>query len=226
VTTAAAVPLLPILITGLAVVGVGVGFYVAYLGEKKRTAALFDVALRMGLTFEAKVSDEEAATLGSFHLFQRGHARKGKNLMRGKAGGAEVVVLDYQYTTGGGKNSQTFRQTVAIFPGVATAGRPDFTLGPEHWWSKIGALFGQKDINFEASEGFSKHYLLKGPDEAAIRALFGAEALGFFAQHQGWSVESAAGALAVYRGNKRCRPEEFQPFLAETAAVRRALVRD
>jgi hypothetical protein len=223
---AAAPPLAPFLIIGAVLVTIGIGAYLAYIGEKKRTAALFDVATRLGFTFEPTVSNETAATLGSFHLFNVGHGRKGKNLMRGKAAGAAAIVLDYQYTVGGGKNSHTYRQTVVIYPPSPDAPPvPDFTLGPEHWWNRIGDVFGHRDIDFEASEEFSKHYLLKGPDEAAIRALFGAEALGYFAQHQGWSVEAAGGSMAVYYSGRRAKPEEMQPFVAETAAVRRALVR-
>ena len=200
--------------------------YIAYVAEQKRSAALADVALRMGFNFEAKVPKERLATLGPFHLFKRGHSRKARNLMRGKSGDAEVVVLDYQYTTGGGKNSHTHNQTVAIYPGAGSAAAlPEFTLAPEHWWDKVGQVLGYRDIDFEASEEFSKHYLLRGPDETAIRAAFGMDTLGFFAQNQGWSVESAGGALAVYRGDKRAKPEEMQPFVAETANVRRALAR-
>ncbi len=220
-------PLLPVLIFGAVILTIAIGGYFGYQAEKKRTAALFDVATRTGFTFEAKVSDEEAATLGSFHLFRVGHSRRGKNLMRGRSGTADAVILDYQYTVGGGKNSHTYSQTVAIYPrSTDAASPPDFTLGPEHWWNKIGEVFGHKDINFEASEEFSKHYLLKGPDEAAIRALFGAEPLGFFAQHEGWSVEACGGSLLVYHLSQRAKPEEMQAFLADTAAVRRALVHD
>ena len=221
----AVAPLVPFLFFAAAVVAVGAGLYLAYIGEKKRTAALFDVATRMGFSFEPRVSNETAATLGSFHLFKRGHARKGKNLMRGKSGDSEVIVLDYQYTTGGGKSSHTHNQTVALYLVAATeVRRAEFTLGPEHWWDKIGQVFGYQDIDFESSEEFSKHSLLRGPDESAVRAAFGTNVLGFFAQNQGWSVESAGGSLAVYHAEKRCKPEEFQPFLAETAAIRRALV--
>ena len=90
---------------------------------------------------------------------------------------------------------------------------PEFTLAPEHCVAPGRPVFGYQDIDFEASEEFSKHYLLRGPDEAAIRAAFGAEALGFFAQNPGWSVESCGGSLAVYRAGKRCKPEQVQPFL-------------
>ena len=221
-----AAPALPFIIIGFIAVTVGVGAYIAYLNEKKRTAALFDVATRMGFTFEPKVSNDEAATLGSFRLFKTGRSRKGKNLMRGRADGADAIVLDYQYTTGSGKSSHTHVQPVVLYPGVPTDARlPDVTLAPEHWWTKIGELFGYQDIDFESSEEFSKNYLLRGPDESAIRAAFGMNVLGFFAQNPGWSVESAGGQLAVYHTERRPKPEELQAFVAETATVRRALTR-
>ena len=212
----------PIIAGVLAVVGAAI--YATQKAEQKRAAALADVALRLGFAYLAQIPEEQLAALGDFHLFKHGHSRRARSVMRGKSGDAEVVLMDYQYTTGGGKDSHTFRQTVAIYPGVARA-LPEFTLAPENVLAKIGQLFGYQDIDFEASEEFSKHYLLRGPDEAAIRAAFGAEALGFFAQSRGWSVESCGGALAVYRGGKRCKPEELQPYVAEVDAVRRALAR-
>jgi len=213
-----------VVLIGLGALAMVGGFiYFAYVAAQKRSAALADVAVRIGFTFEPKVAEERLAALGSFHLFKRGHRRIARNLLTGKADAGPVVLLDYQYTVGGGKDSHTYQQTVAVFQEVA--GLPEFTLAPEQVWQKVGSLFGYQDIDFEASEEFSKHYLLRGPDESAIRAAFGAEALGFFGQAKGWSVEAAGGALAVYRGSKRVKPEEIQPFLAETAAVRRALSR-
>lgn len=220
----AATPLVPILFFGAVLLAVGAGVWLAYVYEKKRTALLADASLRMGFNFRPKLPKEEIPTLGSFHLFNLGHNRTAKNVMTGRSEGSDVTVLDYQYVTGGGKNSHTWSQTVAIFPGAEAL--PAFMLSPEHWWDKLGEILGHKDINFDASPEFSKHYLLKGPDEARIRAEFGAEALGFFAQQQGWSVESAGGKLAVYRADRRSKPEELPVFMSEVAAVRRALVHD
>ena len=220
---AAATPLLPFVIMGAVVATMGAVLYGSWAYEKKRTAALADACLRFGFNFQPQIPAEQASTFGTFHLFNRGHRRKGWNLMTGKAGGAAVAMFDYRYTTGGGKNSHTWTQTVAVFP--EAGGLPAFLLAPEHWWDKLGEILGQKDIDFEASPDFSKHYLLKGPDETAIRTAFGAEALGYFGQHEGWSVEAKDGALAVYRVGKRPKPEELQTFVADVAAVRRALVR-
>jgi hypothetical protein len=202
----------------------GTVIYYAVVGERKRREALAQTALMLGFTYLDKVPETVAAGLGNFHLFRRGHSKSGRNMMEGKSGDAPVTLLDYQYTTGGGKDSHMHRQTIAIFRGAAT-GVPEFELTPEHWWDRVAQVFGYKDIDFEASEEFSRRYLLRGPDESAIRAAFGTEALGFFAQNLGWSVESLGGSLAVYRADKRCKPEEIQPFLAEAAAVRRALVK-
>jgi hypothetical protein len=217
-------PLVPILIFGAVVAAVGIGVSLAYAYEKKRTAALADACLRMGFDFQPKVPKERIPTLGSFHLFNVGRGRSGFNLMTGKADGAPVSIFDYRYTVGGGKSSHTFVQTVAVFPGVG--GLPEFVLAPEHWWDKLGQALGMRDINFEASPEFSKSYILKGPDEARIRTAFGAEALGFLAQNPAWSVEVKGDAILIYRLGSRPKVEEMPQFVAEVAAVRRALVHD
>jgi len=221
---AAAAPMLPFIAMAAVLAAVGSGIYLSYALERKRTAALADTCVRMGFNFQPKIPKEQIPTFGTFHLFNLGRGRTGWNLMTGKANGAAVSLFDYKYTTGSGKSSHTWTQTVALFQGAGSL--PEFLLAPEHWWDKIGALLGHHDINFDASPDFSRHYLLKGPDEAAIRSAFGAETLGFFAQNLGWSVEVKAGALAVYRLSKRPKPEEMQAYVAEVAAVRRALGHD
>ena len=205
-----------------AIPAIGAVFFLSHVYEKKRTAALADACLPIGFNFRPVISLEQIPTFETFHLFNSGRRRKGWNLMTGKADGVAVLLFDYRYTTGDGRNSHTLTQTVAVFP--EAGGLPDFLLSPEHWWNKIGDIFGHKDIPFEASPDFSKHYLLKGPDESAIRAAFGAEALWFFEQHPGWSVEAKDGKLAIYRIKSRLKPEEMQTFIAEIGAVRRALV--
>jgi hypothetical protein len=205
-----------------AVPAIGAVFYMSYVYEKKRTAALADACLQIGFNFQPAVSKEQIPTFGAFRIFDSGYRRKAWNLMTGKTDGVAVLLFDYRYTAGSGRSSHTWTQTVAVFP--EAGGLPDLLLSPERWWDKIGDIFGHKDIPFEASPGFSKHYLLKGPDEIAIRTAFGAEALWFFEQHPGWSVEAKDGKLAIYRIKSRLKPEEMQTFIAEIGAVRRALV--
>ena len=144
--------------------------------------------------------------------------------MTGRAGDHEVKLLDYRYTTGGGKDSRTWSQTVALFPQRAQ-GLPAVLLAPENIFHKIGQVFGNQDIDFDSSPEFSSHYLLRGADEMAIRSAFGAAALGYFAQQRGWHVEVAGGNLGVYRSDKRCMPEEVRTFREEARAALRTLGR-
>ncbi len=112
---------------------------------------------------------------------------------------------------------------MALFP--ASARRiPDFVLAPENLFHKIGQAFGYQDIDFESHPDFSKRYLLRGPDEAAIRAAFAPAALSYLEQHVGWHVEVKDETAAVYRAGKRVKPEDLPTFLEDARAILRVLV--
>jgi len=66
---------------------------------------------------------------------------------------------------------------------------------------------GYQDIDFEISPGFSKKYLLRGPDDAAIRSVFTSRALIFFESEPGLCVEADGRKLIVYRHSVRVKPE-------------------
>jgi hypothetical protein len=143
--------------------------------EQKRTEALAAASQTMGFAFEPDGDLEVLKGFGDLPLYGRGHSMKVMNVMTGQAGDRDVKLFDYRYTTGSGKNSHTWSQTVALFP-KAGQGLPDLLLAPENVFHKIGAAFGYQDIDFDTSPDFSSHYLLRGPDEMAIRAAFSAAA--------------------------------------------------
>jgi hypothetical protein len=192
--------------------------------ERKRTEAMAAACQAMGYTFEEKGDVEALRTFGDLPVFDHGHSKTARNVMTGTVANHPVKLFDYRYTTGSGKNSHTYRQTVALFPGGAQ-GLPDFALAPENFFHKIGGFFGYQDIDFEASPDFSSHYLLRGSDEMAIRTAFSADALSFFAQQRGWNVEVRSAHAGVYRSGKQCKPEEAPAYLAEALNVVRAVVR-
>ena len=192
--------------------------------ERQRTEALAAACQGMGLTFEPDGDLDAIRALGDLPLYNHGHSKQLRNVMSGQVRERDLRLFDYQYTTGGGKNSHTWRQSVALFPGAGES-LPEFLLAPENIFHKIGQVFGYQDIDFDSSPEFSSHYLLRGPDETAIRSAFGADALLFFGQHQGWHVEVKDRAVAIYRAGKRCRPEDAPTFLAEAQDVLRAVIR-
>ena len=188
--------------------------YLAYRQTRKRTRGLQHVCEALGFTFEDRVR-ELGARFGEFPQFARGgRYNEGANLMTGSLAGHPVTVMDHYY----GSGRSGYRTTLAVFPDGAK-GLPDFELAPEHATDRILSAFGYQDSDFSADEEFSKYYLLRGKDEAAIRRAFGPTTLAFFAANRGWSVQTRGGAEAIYRDNRLCKPAEVPSFLAEALKV-------
>ena len=181
---------------------------------KKRTEQFALISAELKLNFFPKGSTSLFERLKPFHLFSQGGFRKIKNLMEGEANKVELAIFDYQYTTGGGENSHTYRQSILFFRSPKL-NLPDFSLRPENVFHKIGGAFGYKDIDFVTHPIFSKSYLLRGDDEAAIRGLFNNKLLNFIQSQQKISIEGSGDQLIFYRNKNRVKPEEVESFMEE-----------
>jgi hypothetical protein len=210
----------PALIVLGSVALVGGIIYLVWRAEQQRTEAMRLAAQAMGFTFTER--DDGVLALG-FPLFDRGHSRKAKNVMAGEVGGRAVTLLDFQYTVSSGKNSTTHRQTVAVF--AAAGALPDFDLAPENILHRFAGMFGYQDIDFAHAPEFSQRYLLRGPDEDAVRRVFNTDVLAFFTGEPGWSAQCRGGALAIFRSSKRCKPGETPAFLADCLRIASAFGR-
>jgi hypothetical protein len=183
----------------------------------RRRRGMERAAQEMGFAYEEKPSGLEGQGFMEVPVLKRNTGLW--NLLRGGAGTGEVVVVDVR--TGGGKTAQW--HTVALYR-LAGKRLPVFELRPEHIFDKLGAAFGFKDINFESNPEFSKRYLLRGEDEAAVRELFHSGRLTFFEQQKGWSVEGAGEWLGVYKQVTSVAPGKLRGFLEETGQVVAAFV--
>ena len=193
-----------------------VGFlgFIFWRMEKKRTEQFALISAKLKLNFFPKGSSSLFERLKTFHLFSKGRSRKIKNLMEGEANKVELAIFDYQYTTGGGEHSHTYRQSILFFRSPKLY-LPDFSLRPENVFHKIGGAFGYKDIDFETHPIFSKSYLLRGDNEAAIRGLFNNKLLNFIQSQQKISIEGSGDQLIFYRNKNRVKPEEVESFMEE-----------
>jgi hypothetical protein len=211
--------LIPVFVVTLIFVGIGLAAYLAWRAEKKRTEVLRGVADDLGFDFSATAPPEFPSRLGKFHLFSQGHSKKYTNVMSGRTAHLHVTIFDYRYTTGHGKGSRTWSTTVICFRADALD-LPGFALRPETFWHKVGStLFGYQDIDFETHPVFSKAFLLKGPDEEAVRAAFTPAVLDHFETIPGVSAEAAGDTLVFYRYNARTSPDKLRDLLAEGFAV-------
>ena len=196
-----------------------IGGWVAWaIHERKRTDALRLAAQKMGFEFHPNGDTLLLSRLKRFHLFSTGRSRRMTNMLHGHAQGIELAIFDYKYTTGGGKNSHTWRQTVACFRSERL-NLPDFSLRPEHVFHKIGGLLGFQDIDIDQYPDFSRSYLLKGSDEEAVRGVFGDPVLAFYERTTGLSTEGAGDCLIHYRSSRRIKPSEVMSFMEDGFGV-------
>jgi len=212
---------LAVLLLGLVVLMIAV-VIVTSRRERERTEALRRVAETTGLAFEPKADLAAVRSLGEVQLFARGHSKRVTNLMTGRVGDQQAAIFDYRYTIGSGKGQHSTLQTVVILPSVKGS-LPDLQMAPENPLLRIAEAFGYQDIDIESSPEFSRRYVLRGADEAAIRAALYPGATSYFAEHAGWTVEVQAGTVGIYRANSRPKPEDMQAFIADACAAARSL---
>jgi len=199
------------IIVGFAVL-MGLIIYLSIMAEKRRTKKLNDLSLQIGFT----ISQQKHYQVPQFDLFNRGHSKKSKNVMRGRRSGVNWVVFDYQYTTGGGKNSHTAKHTVAhakldnvIVP---------FHLSRENIGHKLIALVGFNDIDFSSHPVFSKTYYLKSKSDD-VRVLFNTKVLDYFEHKKPrYLIEARDHDMLIYL-RKRIKPANYIKFLDEAAEI-------
>jgi hypothetical protein len=91
---------------------------------------------------------------------------------------------------------------------------PAFSVRPENVFHRIGTIFGWEDIDFPDRPEFSHDCLLRGPDEAAVRAAFPAEVTAFFEGGAKWCADGEGEELFLWHSGKRASPEEVPALLA------------
>jgi len=184
--------------------------------EKKRREALERVAAQLGMRFSAQLPEEIRSRLlqAGFGLFERGHGRRFYNSMSKRLiDGTEITVFDYQYTSGSGEGSRTYRQSV-FYAYHEDLHLPRFRLHPENaLFHGIAKAFGMQDINFESHPKFSRSYLLRGQDEAQVRLRFHPGVLGFWEQHPNYCAEGAGAHLILWQNDRQVNPEGMAEWM-------------
>ncbi len=193
----------------------------SHFQERQRAQALSQAALEIGFTFEREADLQALGEAHRVHLLGLGHSQQLRNLMCGHAAGGQALLFDFEYTQGAGKYRGTYIQTVAAFR-LKRGLLPGFQMGPENVLHKLGALFGYQDIDFDSHPQFSSRFLVRGPDENAIRAVFDPGVLGFFEgleMGQRWWVEGQGEWLIAYRWAEKAKPARLRQFLEEASAI-------
>ena len=180
--------------------------------QKKRSDKIEAAARALGFTFRRWATKEDKALIVGSHLAKAGYARTVHNVLQ-PSGPAELAMFlfDYSYSIGTTGYGRTVGQTIIRMHSPLLR-LPPFSISPENTFSEIGKFFGDSDINFSEAPEFKK-YLLRGPDEAAVRQLFNSSIIQFFEQERDLTVEAAGDLMFLYRYNKQVTAEEMGTFV-------------
>ncbi|MEM8867981.1 MAG: hypothetical protein AAGC73_06905 [Verrucomicrobiota bacterium] len=206
------IPSVIVFIVGMIILG--------YRAQKKRSERLAGIAEGLGMQFTPDSQKSDGFGFSHMPLFSKGRSRRIRNLMSGPMADADGYLFDYRYTTGGGKNSSTYNQTVAVFH-VPQHDLPGFSCKPEHFFHKVADMFGYDDINFESYPVFSKNFRLTGTNEAAVRTIFSPQVIELLQKQtdKPWSIDAEGKWIAIYRPSRRIPPEQWSEFLLESTSL-------
>ena len=202
-------------VVGLSIAGVTI--YLTSHFEKKRTEAMTPVAASLGMEFSAEADDSLLQVLEVFKLFNRGHSRKMRNVMKAETDSAQLAVFDYRFTTGHGKHQTVHKQTVFSMK-TSELNPPQFLLRPEGFLDKVGSIVGGQDIDFDSHPLFSKQFVLQGDNEEEVRRFFDAELLEYFEKNEGLYVESAPG-MFIFFHRKLNKPDQIRGLMDQGYAA-------
>lgn len=193
--------------------------------KAKRTAELGDLAKTLGLKIDSAREEFHAAHLAEFNLFKQGSVRGVENIVSGTKRQVDIALIDFTFTTGGGNQTVTHKQSVVYLASPALD-LPQFLLRPESVFDRIGAALGFNDIDFPNNSDFSRRYLLKGKEEIQVRSAFTLEVLTYFETKKTINVEAAGNRLIVYRHGKSLEPGPLMELLREGTDILELFARD
>lgn len=200
-------------VTGFILIMTTIWLVSAYVTRRRRQA-LEQLAQSLGFTFTAKTDDEIRAGLPQFTLLQAGRAQQIENLLSGSTETTQVMIFDWRYVTGSGKNTQNHNTTIVAIQS-AELRLPLWLCRPESVLDWIGLTFDGRDINFEDQPLFSKKYHLHGNNEARLRRLFDFEVCTFFEKHLGSYAEASGEWLIYCRQEKKIAPDKIRDLLRD-----------
>jgi hypothetical protein len=177
--------------------------------EKERTQSLQRMAEQLGWSFEPTAPLDWIPGIDGFALFEQGYDRQIRNVMYSETDEVNITVFDFVYTMGRGKHVTTYSQSVVHFE-PADQSFTDFNLRPEGAFDKMFSAFGYQDMDFGQRPEFSRQYILRGKDEAAIRQTFSDRLLSFYESLPGTFTDAVDNQLFLYRPGHRLQAEEIE----------------
>jgi hypothetical protein len=208
----------PLLIVGFVAIFIIV-LVVGYISSLKRREAMAAVAAKLGLQFMPHKDRYMARRYNFLDKLRRGSNRYAYNVLSGKYKEHEVLIFDYHYKTGSGKNTHHYYFSFFILH--LPVSFPELIIGPEGIFSKIAQAVGYDDVDFESHE-FSRKFCVRSRDKKFAYDVCNARMIEYLLSNTDLSIEVEERALAT-SFNSRLAPEKIEPNLDRLVTVRSLL---
>ena len=208
----------PLLIIGFVAIFIIV-LVLGYISSLKRREAMAAVAAKLGLQFTPHKDRYMAKRYNFLDKLRRGRDRYAYNVLSGRYQEHEVLIFDYHYKTGSGKNTHHYHFSFFILQ--LPVSLPELIIGPEGIFSKIAQAVGYDDIDFESHE-FSRKFCVRSRDKKFAYDVCNARMIEYLLSNTDLSIEIEDRALAI-SFNSRLAPDKIEPNLNRLVNIRSLL---
>ena len=205
----------PLIVVGIIATIVILGVF-GYIAARKRREAMVAVAAKLGLRFAPAKNGDMARCYRFLDKLRKGSNRYVFNILSGSYQGHDLILFDYHYKTGSGKN--THHHYISFFILHLRASFPELVIGPEGIFSKIAQAIGYDDIDFESHE-FSRNFCVRSRDKKFAYDVCNARMIEYLLSNTDLSIEIEGDALAI-SFSSRLAPERIEPNLNRLITVR------
>jgi len=205
----------PLIIVGVIAVILAV-LVLGYLAARKRREAMRAAAARLGLRFEPRKNRGLARQYRFLDKLRQGSNRYAFNILSGSYQGHDVMLFDYHYQTGSGKN--THHHYFSFFILQLPISFPELVIDKEGFFSKIAQAVGYDDIDFESHE-FSRRFCVRSRDKKFAYDVCNVRMIEYLLSNTDLSIEIDGDSLAI-SFRRRLAPEQIEPNLNRLFTVR------
>ncbi len=205
-------PFVIVIFIAVAVVGV----IAALISAAKRREAMAAVAAKLGLNFSPGKDRYLDNKYRFLNKLRQGSNRYAYNIMSGIYREHELILFDYHYQTGSGKDTHHYYFSYFIMH--LQASFPELVIGPENIFSKIAQAVGYDDIDFESHE-FSKKFCVRSSDKKFAYDFCNARMIEYLLSNRDLSIEVENNVLGI-SFSRRLSPEQIEPNLNRLFEIR------
>ena len=192
------------------------GFLVYRMNRKRqeRERRVADAARTNGWHWQQ--TDPSLLDRWALQPFGNGRRRQVRNVVYGEHNGWSFVAFDYQYITGGGRNSRRHDHAVYVLTLPGTL--PNIQAEPEGiFGGRVARAFGLGDLEL-GDEELDRMWKVRSENEEFVRALFHERMRQLLLQTGGWTWGIERDSMvSAYSGT--LAPEEIGPRIDLMAAV-------